>query len=298
VKYYAYYPGCSMEATAVPVELSIQAIAKPLDMDLSEIEDWTCCGSSPYGSVNKVEAVTIASRILALAEKTGLDLVTACSSCYIVLSEARSLIKENAELAATVRDALATVGLEYKGTVHVRHLVEVLFNDIGVEAIAAKVVKPLTGLKVACYYGCQQVRPRYGFDDPEMPQWLDLIAASLGAEPVPFPLKARCCGSSLIISEEDVALQLINKLLTNASENGAQCIASTTCPLCHTNLDAYQSIVKRRFKANYNLPVLAITQLIGVALGLDYRALGLHKNTVSPKDVLAPYKSKLQEVKT
>jgi len=298
VKYYAYYPGCSMEATATPIALSIQAIAKPLDVELIEIEDWTCCGSSPYGGVNKAEAVSIAARNLALAEKTGLDLVTACSSCYIVLSEASSLIKENPKLAATVKDALAAVGLEYEGIVRARHLVEVLFNDIGTEAIAAKVVKPLTGLKVACYYGCQQVRPRYGFDDPEMPQWLDLMAASLGAEPVSFPLKARCCGSSLVISQEDVALQLINKLLTNASENGAQCIASTTCPLCHTNLDAYQGVAKSRFKANYNLPVLAITQLIGVALGLDYRALGLHKNTVSPKDVLAPYKSKLQEVKT
>jgi len=297
VKYYAYYPGCSMKATGVPIELSALAIAKPLDMELLEIEDWTCCGSSPFGGVNKVEAISIAARNLALAEKTGLDLVTPCSSCYIVLSEAASLIKENPQLATTVRDALAAVGLEYQGTVRVRHLVEVLFNDIGTEAMAAKVVKPLDGLKVACYYGCQQVRPKYGFDDPEMPQWLDLMAESLGAEPVPFPLKARCCGSSAVTSQADVALELINKLLANASANGAQCIASTTCPLCHTNLDACQGMARRRFKANYNLPVLAITQLIGVALGLDYKALGLDKNVVSPKKVLAPHMSKPQEVK-
>jgi len=286
-----------MKATGVPIELSALAIAKPLDMELLEIEDWTCCGSSPFGGVNKVEAISIAARNLALAEKTGLDLVTPCSSCYIVLSEAASLIKENPQLAATVRDALAAVGLEYQGTVRVRHLVEVLFNDIGTEAMAAKVVKPLDGLKVACYYGCQQVRPKYGFDDPEMPQWLDLMAESLGAEPVPFPFKARCCGSSAVTSQADVALELINKLLANASANGAQCIASTTCPLCHTNLDACQGMARRRFKASYNLPVLAITQLIGAALGLDYKALGLDKNVVSPKKVLAPYMSKAQEVK-
>ncbi len=290
MRYYAHYPGCSVEATEIPILLSTLAIAPRLDMELIELEDWTCCGSTPYGGINEVEATCVAARNLALAEKTGLDLVTPCSSCYLTLNKARILIEENPELRAIVKESLAAVGLKYEGNVRVRHLVEVLFNDIGPQVIASKVEKPLNGLKVACYYGCQQVRPKYGFDNPEQPQWIDLIVQSLGAETVPFPLKARCCGGALIISQTDVALELVNKILSNASDNGAQCIASTTCPLCHTNLDAYQGRVNAKFNTNYKLPILPITQLIGVAFGLSFRVLGLDKNSVSPKEILARFR--------
>jgi len=289
VRYYAYYPGCSMEATGAPVEEAIHAIAKPLDLEFIQLEDWTCCGSSPFAGVDKAKAVGVTARTLAQAEKTGLDLVTPCSSCYTILQEANDLLKEDHRLAARVNEALAEVGLSYNGTVKVRHIVEVLFNDVGPAGLAAKVTRPLTGLKVACYHGCQQVRPSYGFDDTELPDWLDKMAAALGAEPVNYPLKARCCGSSLVISEMDVALDLIHKLLQNAQDNGAQCIVSTTCPLCHTSLDAYQPMVNGKFKAKFNLPVLAIPQLIGVALGLDFKSAALTGNIVSPKKLLEPY---------
>ncbi len=289
MKYYAYYPGCSLEATALPIALSTEAITKALDMELIELDNWTCCGSTPYGGIDEIEAIAVATRNLALAEKTGLDLVAPCSSCYLTLKKAQTTFRENAKVRGKIAEALAAANLKYEGNGRVRHLVEVLFNDIGTEAIAAKVKKKLTGLKVACYYGCQQTRPKYGFDDAESPQWLDLLTLSLGAEAVPYPLKARCCGGALVISQEDVALELIYKLLANAADNGAQCVVTTTCPLCFTNLDAYQSRVKSRFKANFNLPVLAITQLIGVALELKPKALGLNKNIVSPGKLLSPY---------
>ena len=298
MRYYAYYPGCSMEATGAPVEESIKAIAKPLDIELLELEDWTCCGSSPFSGVNKVKAVGITARVLAQAEKTGLDLVTPCSSCYTILREANDLIKEDHKLAEKVREALSAVGLSYNGTVKVRHIIEVIYHDIGPDNLASKVVRPLTGLKVACYHGCQQVRPDYGLDDSELPDWIDRLAKSLGAEPVNFPLKARCCGSSLVISESDMALDLIHKLLQNALDNGAQCMISTTCPLCHTALDAYQMLVNSKFKAGFNMPIIAITQLIGIALGLDFKAAALGGNIVSPKKLLKPYFSaRPQEVK-
>jgi heterodisulfide reductase subunit B len=188
-----------------------------------------------------------------------------------------------------VREALSAIGLSYNGTVKVRHIVEVLFNDVGPAGLAAKVVRPLTGLKAACYAGCQQVRPSYGFDDSEYPDWLDQMAQSLGAEPVNFPLKARCCGSSLVISESDVALDLIHRLLQNAQDNGAQCIVSTTCPLCFTALDVYQPVVNGMFKKKFNLPVLAITQMIAIALGLDIKASALDGNVVSPNKLLKPF---------
>ncbi len=285
MKYYSYFPGCSAESSAIGLGLSVQAIAKPLEMELIELEDWTCCGSTPYGSLDKPESIAVASRNLALAEKTGMDLVTPCSSCFLTLYQANLQLKEHPQLMRQVNEALAVANLEYRGSVRVRHLVEVLFNDVTPEVIASKVQWGLNGLKIAPYYGCQLVRPDYGFDDPEFPQTLDRLVESLGAEAVPYPLKTRCCGGSLIIPEEDLALGLLRKLLDNAVQNGAQCIV-TPCPLCQTNLDAYQSKVNSKFKTNYNLPVLFITQLIGLALRIDPISLRLNTNIVSPNEVL------------
>ena len=285
MRYYSYFPGCSTEATAIGLGLSVQAIAKPLDMELIELENWTCCGSTPYGSLDRLESICVAARNLALAEKTGLDLVTPCSSCFVTLYEANQYLKEHPQLMEQVNEALAVANLEYHGKVRVRHLTEVLVNDVTPEVIASKVQWGLDGLKVAPYYGCQLVRPDYGYDDPEFPQSLDRLVTSLGAEAVPYPLKNRCCGGALIISEESLALGLIHKLLGNAVDNGAQCI-TTPCPLCQINLDAYQSKVNSRFKTNYNLPVLFITQLIGLTLRIDPISLGLNMNIVSPGEVL------------
>jgi heterodisulfide reductase subunit B len=287
MKNYSYFPGCSAEATASPLGLSVLPVAKELGMDLTELEDWGCCGSSPFGSVDKLEATCIAARNLALAEKAGLDLVTPCSNCFVVLRGADANLKQYPALRRQVREALSAAKLDYKGGVRVRHLAEVIYTDITPRVIEAKVTKPLKGLKVAPYYGCQLVRPD-GFDNPESPHSLDELVASLGADAVSWELKARCCGSSLVMPELEVALGLIHKLLRNAQENGAQCLV-TPCPLCQINLDAYQSLVNRRFKTKYNLPVLFLTQLVGVALGIRPEELGLSRNIVSPMRVLAPY---------
>ena len=286
MKYYAYYPGCSSDATARGLGISARAIAEPLDMELTELEDWNCCGSTPYSLANELEAACIAARNLALAEPTGLDLVTPCSDCYIVLKKTNSRLKEYPDLKAKVDECLATADLKYGGGVKIRHLFEVIYNDIGLDVIKSKVVNPLRGLKVASYYGCQMIRPECDFDDVRNPQSLDHLMASLGAELVPFPLKDRCCGGSLIIPELDLSLGLVHRLLESAASNGAQCIV-TVCPLCQTNLDAYQSAVNRKFKTKYNLPVLFFTQLMGIAFGLTSEDLGLKTNIISPQKVLA-----------
>ena len=285
MKYYTFYPGCSAESTGVGLGLSVQAIAEPLDMQLIELEGWTCCGSTPYGSLDELESIVVAARNLALAEKRGLDLVTPCSSCYVTLSKANAHLQDHPRLMAQVNEALAAVGLEYRGSVRVRNVVDVLVNDVTPEFIASRVQQGFGGLKVAPYYGCQLVRPQYGSDDTESPRSLDRLVECLGAEAIHFPLKARCCGSSIIISEENLALGLIRKLLENAAENGAQCI-TTPCPRCQTNLDAYQSRVNSKFKTHYSLPVLFISQLIGLALDIDPISLGLDTNIVSPEPVL------------
>jgi len=295
MKYYAYFPGCSSsEGTAVAYGLSTQAICSPLEMELIELEDWNCCGTTPYSATDELASVAVAARNLALAEKTGLDLVTPCSACYTTLNRANSQIRQYSDLRDKVNECLASVGLEYKGTVRVRHLFEVIYNDIGLSVIESKIVNPLSGLKVAAYYGCQLVRPEPGFDNTHNPQTIDEFIVSLGAESTPFPLKDSCCGSSLVIPEVDIALGLIHKLLESAASNGAQCMV-TVCPLCQTNLDAYQAMANRKFGTRYNIPVLFFTQLLGLALGGNPKALALDKNIISADKVLARFISKSAE---
>ncbi len=297
MRYYSYYPGCSTKATATGLGLSIKAVAKPLEIELKELEGWTCCGSTPYGSLDEIEAIPVAVYNLALAEKTGLNLVTPCTGCFVTFTKANLQLKDNPQLMSQVNQALAVANLEYQGRVKIRLLTEVLVNDVSPEVIAAKVQRGLNGLRVAPYYGCQLVRPNFGFDDPEAPQELDRLVISLGAEAVPFPMKNRCCGGSLIIPEEGMALGLIYKLLKNAVKGGAQCIV-TPCPLCQINLDAYQNKVNSRFKSSFNLPVLFVTQLIGLALGIDAESLGLNTNIVSPIPVLEHIYRQKQEVRS
>jgi heterodisulfide reductase subunit B len=264
-------------------------VAKVLDAELIEIEDWNCCGSTPYSSEDELASLCLSARNLALVEKRGFDLVTPCSSCYVNLKRANTYLKQYPEMRAKVDECLAAGKLGYHGTVKVRHLLDVFANDIGYEAIKAKVTKPLNGLKVAAYYGCQIVRPTPGFDHPEFPESLDKLIVSLGGEAVPFPLKSRCCGGSLIISEEGLALNLMKKLFDSAASNGAECLV-TVCPLCQLNLDAYQSRVNKKLKTNFNLPVLFFTQLMGVAFGLSETDLGLKTCIVPTEKVLAKFR--------
>ncbi len=285
MKYYSYFPGCSAESTGIGLGVSTAAIAAPLDFELVEIEDWNCCGSTPYGSLNEEESVVVAARNLAIAEKAGFDVVTPCSSCYVTLAKANRHLQDHPRMMAQVNEALAAADLAYNGTLKVRHIVDVLVNDVTPVVIAGKVKVKLEGLKVAPYYGCQLVRPNLGLDDTELPETMDSLVSCTGATNVDFPLKARCCGGSLSLSEEDKVIGLMDKLLGSAASHGAQCLV-TPCPLCQTNLDAYQHRVNARFNKHYNLPVLYITQLIGLALGLAPEALGFASHIVSPQPVL------------
>ena len=289
MKTYAYFPGCSSsEGTASAYGESIKAISGAIGMELVEMEDWNCCGSTPYYSTDELGSLCVAARNMALAEKAEQELVTPCSSCYNILNRVNTQLKEYPDLRAKVKECLAEAGLEYNGGVKVRHLFEVVHTDIGFNVIASKIVTPLKGLKVAAYYGCQLIRPESDFDDPNNPRSLEALVTSLGTESVPFPFKDRCCGGALVIPELDLTLGLLHKVLDSAANGGAQCLV-TVCPLCQTNLDAYQDMVNKRFKTNYNLPVLFFTQLIGVALGISSKALALDKAIVSAEKVLLPF---------
>jgi heterodisulfide reductase subunit B len=287
MKHYTYFPGCSCssEGGAKAYSWSIQAVSRALENELIELDDWNCCGSTPSGSVDELGAFCMAARDLALAEKNGFDLITPCSACYVILNRTNTYLKQYPHLKTQVDEALAAGGLAYHGTIRTRHILDVMTRDIGYDTIASKVKKSLNGMKVAPYYGCQVVRPSLGFDHPENPQSLDKLIVSLGGMPTTFPLKTRCCGGSLIITEEDMALNLVHKILDCATSNGAECLI-TVCPLCQTNLDAYQSRVNQKFKTKYKLPILFFTQLIGLTLGIDSKTLGLNTNVVSPSEVL------------
>jgi heterodisulfide reductase subunit B len=291
VKQYAYYPGCALspEGFGKAFDWSTRAVNKVLDIEFKEIPDWNCCGSVPYDTLHEVASFAVCARNLALAEKIGGDVVAPCSSCYVFLSRTNQYLKQYPEIKKQVDAALAAGGLEYHGNARVRKVLDVYVRDVGYDAIAAKVKKSLGGLKVACYYGCQEVRPIFGQDHPEFPRYMDKLVNALGAEATPFPLKSRCCGGSLIISEEAASLDLIKKLLDSAIGGGAD-VMVTGCPLCQLNVDAYQSMVNRKYKTNYKLPVLFFTQLMGVAFGLEEKDLGLKTSIVPAGKALAKYK--------
>jgi len=277
---YSYYPGCSLSGMGKPYDESVKAVFSALGIELKELDDWNCCGATAYMTIDERKAVALAARNLAIAEKAKKDLVAPCAACFLVLTKAQHLMADYPELGDRTRAALDEAGLPYHGMVKVRHPLDVIVNDYKLDALAAKVKKPLTGFKVAPYYGCQVLRPYQTFDNAQDPTTLERLLGSLGATVVDYPLKTRCCGGSLMGTLEDVALRLNFLLLKAAKERGANMIA-TLCPLCQFNLEAYQDKLKTMFGEDVTLPVVYFTQLMGVALGLKPSAVGLQRNLVT-----------------
>ncbi|MCK4595079.1 CoB--CoM heterodisulfide reductase iron-sulfur subunit B family protein [bacterium] len=283
---YTYYPGCTQIKTSRAYDVSCRGVARALGIELEELEDWNCCGASNYIAIDARKAFVLSARNLALAERTGRpDIVTPCSGCYVILAKAKKYIAANPELRADINRALATDNLTYSQKVNVRHLLDVLVNDVGEQRVREAVTRPLTGLKVAPYYGCQIGRPYGEFDDKEWPHTLDDVVAWTGAEPVNFALKAKCCGGILMTTQPKVGRTLVGKLLKNAKDAGADCVV-TCCSLCYVTLEAYQKKVSRHIGQDVNIPVLYFTQLVGWALGLTEKDLLL-------KDSLTPVRSVL-----
>lgn len=276
---YTYYPGCSLEASAKSYDESVRFVFKILGQSLVELEDWNCCGATYYMSTKETISLVISARNLALAEKYGRDIVAPCSSCYTILYKTNRILKENFVMKAKVDQALRKDNLEYNLTLRVRHPLDVLVNDVGVETIVSKAGVHLDGVKIAPYYGCQIVRPDRGLDNNENPRMMDSLFEALGAQNVYFPMKARCCGGMLMTTYPEVALKLNKEILECADENGAHLIV-TTCPLCQINLEAYQEKINKKFKTNFYLPVLFFTQALGLALGGTHQQLGLKRHLI------------------
>jgi len=283
---YAYFPGCSLKGLGRAYEESLLPVMEKLGVELVELEDWNCCGATAYMSVDESKACILAARNLALAEKTGSrDLVTPCSACYLVLNKTKHYLKDSPEIRGSVQKALDGAGLRYGGEMPVRHPLDILVHDVGLDVIREKVVRPLKGLKVAPYYGCQVVRPYATFDDAWNPTTMDRLLATLGAEVVPYPLKTKCCGGSLTGTLPDTGLRLTYILLKEAVRRGADVVA-TICPLCQFNLDAYHDQLARQW-GPVPIPTVYFTQLMGLAFGLPESQLGLNRNFVRMKPLPA-----------
>ncbi|OAT85939.1 CoB--CoM heterodisulfide reductase iron-sulfur subunit B family protein [Desulfotomaculum copahuensis] len=286
---YSFYPGCSMEGTAVPYRKSVEPVAEALGMELEEIPDWNCCGATvASGVVGDYTQQVVAARNFALAEPRGLDVLVACSSCFLSLALTNKRFQEDADFHRAANEALAAAGLKYNGTLKVRQILEVMVNDVGIERIRARVKRPLTGLKVAGYVGCQTMRTLpWEFDDPEHPVVLDRIIEALGATATPFPMKTRCCGSSQTLPAEKILMGASREILESAAEGGAQMIV-TPCPMCQLNLDSYQGRMNQLLQTSFAMPVLFFTQLMAIAFDLPPESWALKYNIVSPFQALAP----------
>jgi heterodisulfide reductase subunit B len=277
----AYFPGCSLHSTAPEYDHTVRATANVLGLELVEPPNWICCGSSPAHSTDHTLATVLPMRTLATVEQMGLDAVTApCSACFARMKAAAHSVANNGDMAQEVE---AQIGYAYQGGVTVQHLLDTLVDRVGLDKIEASVEKPLTGLKVACYYGCLITRPPKITQDeqPEYPMKMDNLMRVLGAEPVDWSYKTDCCGGTLGLTQTALALEMTQKVLQNAHDCGADLVAAA-CPLCHVNLDARQS----RIGLDFQMPVLYITQLMALAFGLDHKQAALNKNIIDPQPVL------------
>jgi heterodisulfide reductase subunit B len=279
---YGYFPGCSLKGTGRAYEESLLPVMRHLGVELNELDDWNCCGATAYMAVDEAKACALAARNLALAEQEGYQQILApCSACYLVLNKTQHYLAEHASVKQMVDKALGSVGLKTSGQVPVRHPLDILLNDVGCEAVKQKVTRPLKGLKVAPYYGCQIVRPYSTFDNQHNPTSMDRLLEALGATVVDWPLKTKCCGGSLTGTLPEAGLRLAYVLIKEARVRGADLIA-TICPLCQFNLDAYQDKIAEKWETVV-MPTVYFSQLMGLAFGFSPQELGLQRGFVPMK---------------
>lgn len=283
----AYYPGCVARSTGREYEISTRAVCDALGVELEEIDDWNCCGATHVS--NEVVSTALAARNLV---RTDLPVMASCSICYSRLRAAMIRL-EDRKVREKVNSAFDK---KYEGAKEVEHVIETIARALSKAGDKDKdqeeekgpkdlVVRPLAGLKAAPYYGCLLTRPGGGIDSPENPSILEDLIRTLGAQPTDFRLKMKCCCGPIFVPEEEAAADTLIRILLNAKESGADFVVAL-CPLCHLMLDANQVLLEKKFGEKISLPILYVTQMAGLALGLAPEELGLDINLVSTKPVL------------
>ena len=288
---YAFYPGCVARGATPELFRSTVEVCRILGIELEfePMRSASCTGSGILQEKNLRLADTLNARTLALAEKTGLPLLTICSTCQGVMSQANERLKADPTYLAEINEELAEEGLEYKGTADPRHLLWVLVEDIGLDKLKSLVVRPLAGFKAAPFYGCYIVRPSsaLGFEEnPEREDSLERVIEAVGAEVVDFPGKTLCCGFPILMINETNAVKMVANHTLDAKDRGADAMV-TPCPLCHLNLDGFQPQAASMSRKPIDLPILHLPQMLGLALGIEPKALRLNKHIISTRKMLS-----------
>ena len=288
---YAFYPGCVSRGAAPELFASTMEVCGKLgiELDFEPMRSASCTGSGVLQEKNLRLGDTLNARNFALAERTGLPLMNICSTCQGVMSQANERLTSDPGYLASINEDLAEEGLEYKGTADPRHLMWVIVEDVGLDKLRSQVVRPLTGFKVAPFYGCYIVRPTsaLGFDEhPERKDSLERVIEAVGAEVVDFPGKTLCCGFPILTINESNSVKMVANHTLDAKKGGAQAMV-TPCPLCHLNLDGYQPQASAAANRPIDLPIIHLPQLLGLALGIDPKAMRLDKHIVSTTKLLS-----------
>jgi heterodisulfide reductase subunit B len=282
---YAYFPGCSLSSSASDYDLSLRTVCRALDIELVEVRDWVCCGASSAHATSHLLSIAMPVLSLSHAEADGFErLIAPCLACLSRFKAANKEMQENPEVREKIHRAF---DYQYRATVKVYHPLEVMMEEGTMKVIRSRVRKKLSGLKIACYYGCVLTRPPEitQFDICEDPQSMDSIIRVLGGEPLDWSYKTECCGVSMTLTRSDIVLKLSNDLLREAKEVGAHAIA-VCCPLCQANLDTRQLQIEDKYRVRYGIPIIYFTQLMGLAFGAFPKELGLEKLITSPRDAL------------
>lgn len=282
MKRYAYYQSCINEAMTREVDRSIDLWQHDLGIELVKLHESACCGGSNLDYVSPKQFALVNARNIALAEKQGLDLVVSCNTCLMTIRTAKKKLDESPALRAEVNEILREEGLEYRGTSDVRHLLWVLIDDVGLDVIRKKVKNPLSKLSIAPFYGCHILRPSsvLGKDNPLEPTSLDMLLDALGAKSIPYEHKNRCCGFHTLLVAEEESLNVAAEALKEAMDEKADFIV-TPCPLCHTVLDGYQAKALKHNGLKGSIPVLHLSEVVGLALGYSERQLGIKRHIVT-----------------
>ncbi len=283
---FAYYPGCSARSTCAELNEAMHEVAARLGLALTQLDSATCTGARELRAIDPAGFHTLNVRILALAEREGLPLMTVCNTCTLNLLDAHAAFVDDPKLADEINRRLADEGLRYSGRTRISHFLWVLYEDLGIERLRAMVTRPLTGLSVAAFYGCHITRPptRYGFVDSRNNAALEKLAEVLGCRPIDYSGRTECCGFHTAAHDERVAIKLTGAHIKSAKVNGAGAMV-TPCPLCHTVLDGFQREIERDMGEKLDMPVLHLPQLVGLALGLSAAELRLDRHMATTRDI-------------
>ena len=285
---YAFFPGCVSRGGCPELYPAARRVCNRLGIELEELVGASCCGAGVLQEKGQLLGDVLNARTFAMAEFMGLPILTICSTCQGVMSQANKRLKDDPEYLAKVNSHLAEEYLEYQGTAVIKHLLWVVIEDVGLDTLKRHVTRPLTHLRVAPFYGCYILRPSdaLGFDEnPERQTSLETVIETLGGEVVDFSGKSRCCGFPLLTINEPNSVAMVAKHTIEASDLGADAMV-TPCPLCHLNLDGYQPKAMVQAQRKINLPILHLPQLIGMAMGIDPRDLGLQRHIITPQKVV------------